>query len=132
MIYWDKKYSIYISHTSFKFLSLLCPILLLELRWTAGTLLHLDDLKLRTVLLVSKHNHVRIIIMGYSIFLRLFFNWLNFHLRDQFFLESHTDFFELLIVDHPDHANILRGVLVGKNQVNFIGFAYLKDGLGQE
>lgn len=94
----------------------------------ARPLLHLDDLELGTVLLVSEDNHVGIVIMFYSVLLILL-QGLCLFLRHQLFLTGYRDTFLLLGVDHPDGADILGSLLVGEDEVDLVGFADLEEGL---
>jgi hypothetical protein len=63
--------------------------------------------------------------MSYSIFLLLLHSGFAFDDRNQLFFVGDVGIF--FVVHHPNGADILGGLFVCKNQVNFVRIAQLED-----
>lgn len=85
-----------------------------------GSLLDIDDLQLRTVGILSADKQVRVIVLRMSVLFRLFLHIFSHRLRDHLLLVGDLKLLDILAVDHPDQAHILRGVFVGQDEVDLI------------
>ena len=89
------------------------------------SLQNLDDLDFRAGL-ISENDDVGLFILrlhsvSIGVFFSLHFLW--FGLRNQFFLSHHAEFRNLRVVDEPDGADLLHGIFVGEDEVEFVGLA---------